>query len=135
MSAAPLHRFVFQDGVSSLGEGQPTNPMDRSSFVRLCVKFVCFARPDIGVRGYDTPVEVDIEGSVGHLAGALYNSVTRRFPDLHPDSMVLRRGRMVLVEVRETDLDRPVVDALPMAYNDEALVCLIEEAPQNSDQD
>ena len=133
MTAALPQPFVFEHGVASLGVGQPTNPTDRSTFIKFNVKIICTVNTDISVRYFDTPIEIDLEGTVGQLAGVLYDRAVWKWPDVRPASMFLRRNLIGFVDMH--DLSRPVVDVMPMAYNDEALMCRIYEAPHAEDQD
>ena len=118
--------FVLEQGVTSLGMGQPTNPEDRSTYVKFLVKVMCTDRAEFGIRYIDEPIEVDLEGAVGQLAGAVYNRAVQKWPDVRPASMFVRRGKHVL---DMTDLRRSVQDVLPMAYNYELLTFRIFEVP------
>ena len=131
MTAMHPQPFVFEQGVAALGVGQPTNRADRSTFIRFQVKLICTAHININTPTLE--IEVDLEGTVGQLAGAIYQRARWHWPDLRPASMYIRRSRQGIVDM--SDLNRPVFDVLPMAWNDEYLMCRICEVPHTDDQE
>ena len=103
-------------GVAPPGVG-PTNPADRTTFVRFLVKVQCFERRGFS-RFLNAPVEVDLDGEVRLLARAVYYAAMEEWPDLRPTHISARRGRKPM---SISDLDQSVREVMPMAWNDELL--------------
>ena len=97
---------------------QPTNPYDRSTFVKFIISAQCLERHCFHVRYMHQPVAVDLNAELKQLACAIYHEAVRKWPDLGITHVSARRLKQY---VEEPDLHRTVQEILPLAWNDETL--------------
>ena len=110
----PVEVAEFMHGAAP----QPTNPHDRSTYVKFVVSVQCLERHGFHVRYMHQPVAVDLDAELKQLACAIYHEAVRKWPDLGITHVSARRHKQY---VEEPDLRRTVQEVLPLAWNEETL--------------
>ena len=110
----PVEVAQFAHGVAP----QPTNPHDRTTYVKFLVEVQCLERHGFCVRYLDESIAVDLDAELKQLACAIYHAAMRKWPDLRTTHVSAHRNRQA---VDEPDLHRTVQEVLPLAWNDETL--------------